>query len=147
MIERTRHLHRLSEAVRRSPVTALLGLLHSLLGATSREALLGHPKAGASWEGYVLEQVQQVLAPFEIYFWGTYSGAELDAFFLRKGKRYGLEVKFSEAPRITKSMQIALDDLRLDQLWVIYPGSHRYPVDERITVLPSEVFLKEQGAR
>ena len=123
------------------------GLLHSLLGATSRESLLGHPKVGASWEGYVLEQVQQVLAPFEMYFWGTYGGAELDAFFLRQGKRYGLEVRFSEAPQITKSMQIALDDLRLDQLWMIYPGSHRYLAGERITVLSPEVFLKEQGAR
>jgi predicted AAA+ superfamily ATPase len=112
------------------------GLLHHLLGLTDLHSLLGHPKVGASWEGYVLEQVHQIIQPGEIYFWATHGGAELDFFFMQDGRRFGIEVKYSEAPKVTKSMRIALDDLGLDQLWVIYPGEHSYPVDDRITVYP-----------
>ena len=112
------------------------GLLHHLLSLTDLHSLLGHPKVGASWEGYVLEQVQQVVRPAEIYFWATHGGAELDFFFMHDGRRFGIEVKYNEAPKVTKSMRIALDDLGLDYLWVIYPGEHSYPVDDRITVCP-----------
>ena len=112
------------------------GLLHSLLGLTDTHSLLAHPKVGASWEGYVLEQVIQNLHPGETYFWATHGGAELDFFFIRDGRRFGVEVKYSEAPKITKSMWIALEDLGLDHLWVIYPGEHSYPADDRITVWP-----------
>ncbi len=113
-----------------------LGLLHHLLGLTDMHSLRGHPKVGASWEGYVLEQMDQVVRPGEIYFWATHGGAELDFFFMRGGRRLGIEVKYSEAPKITKSMRIALEDLSLDHLWVIYPGKHSYPADDRITVWP-----------
>lgn len=112
------------------------GLLHNLLGLTDKHSLLGHPKVGASWEGYVLEQVEEILHPGEVYFWATHGGAELDFFFIRDGRRYGVEVKYSEAPKITRSMRIALEDLGLEHLWVIYPGRHSYPVDDRITVWP-----------
>ena len=112
------------------------GLLHSLLDIPDRHALLGHPKIGASWEGYVIEQLLQAVRPSQAYFWATHSGAEVDLVFLHQGKKYGVEVKFNEAPKITPSMRTALSDLELEHLWVIYPGEHTYPVDERISVWP-----------
>lgn len=112
------------------------GLLHALLGLPDELALLGHPKVGASWEGFALEQVVQVVRPAEAFFWSTHQGAELDLFFIQRGRRMGVEFKFSEAPRLTRSMRIATDDLRLDHLWVVYPGEHRFPLDEHTTAWP-----------
>jgi len=112
------------------------GLLHSLLNIPDNRVLFGHPKVGASWEGYVIEQTLSILRPNEAYFWATHSGAELDLLIFHKGKRFGVEVKFSEAPEITRSMHIALQDLKLAHLWVIYPGSHIYPASESITMWP-----------
>jgi predicted AAA+ superfamily ATPase len=112
------------------------GLLHSLLNIPDIHALLGHPKVGASWEGYVIEQVLQIIHPTEAYFWATHNGAEMDLLFFYNGKRYGIEVKFNEAPEITRSMQAALHDLRLSYLWVIYPGVNAYRAEEKISVLP-----------
>ncbi len=112
------------------------GILHSLLDIPNRHALLGHPKIGASWEGYVIEQVLQIVRPSQAYFWGTHSGAEIDLVFPHQGKKYGVEVKFNEAPKITASMRTARSDLGLEHLWVICPGPHAYPVDEGISVWP-----------
>jgi uncharacterized protein len=112
------------------------GLLHGLLNIQDANNLFGHPKVGASWEGYVIEQVLQIIHPSEAYFWATHNGAELDLLFFYKGKKYGIEVKFSEAPEITRSMQTALHDLDLSSLWIIYPGKEVYQVDKRISVLP-----------
>ena len=111
------------------------GLLHSLLSIPDAQVLFGHPKVGASWEGFAIEQLLSVLDLRESYFWATHGGAELDLMFFDKGKRYGVEVKFSEAPEITRSMHVALHDLELEHLWIIYPGEPSYPVHERITVL------------
>jgi len=111
------------------------GLLHSLLELPDRHSLLGHPKVGASWEGFVLEQVLQTIQTTQIYYWATHTRAELDLFFPYRGHRYGIEIKFNEAPGITPSMRIALDDLNLDHLWIIYPGNHDYPIHEKITVM------------
>jgi predicted AAA+ superfamily ATPase len=111
------------------------GLLHALLNIQDINNLFGHPKVGASWEGYVIEQVLQIVQPSEAYFWATHNGAELDLLFFHKGKKYGIEVKFSEAPEITRSMQTALHDLNLSHLWVIYPGKDVYQVDKQISVL------------
>ncbi len=113
------------------------GILHALLGIPGKEALLGHPKLGASWEGFVLEQVLRILRPFQAYYWGTHGGAELDLFLPLGGKRFGLEFKWADAPRITRSMKAALEDLHLEHLWVIYPGEQEYRLDPRITVLPA----------
>jgi predicted AAA+ superfamily ATPase len=110
------------------------GLLHSLLNITDRQVLFGHPKVGASWEGYAIEQILSILHPAEAYFWATHSAAELDLLFFANGKRYGIEIKFSEAPEVTHSMFTALQDLELEHLWVIYPGEQNYPIHERITV-------------
>jgi predicted AAA+ superfamily ATPase len=112
------------------------GILHALLSLSNMHSLWGHPRVGASWEGFALSQFVQIVGPAQLFFWSTYSGAEIDIFFLRNGRRYGAEFKFSEAPRITKSMRIALHDLDLKHLWIIYPGEHQYPVDDKISVWP-----------
>jgi len=112
------------------------GLLHGLLSIPDRHSLLGHPRSGASWEGFALEQVVRAVRPAEPYFWATHGGAELDLFFIAGGRRFGVEFKLSEAPKVTTSMRIALKDLNLDHLWVVYPGKNAYEVSERISVLP-----------
>ncbi len=112
------------------------GLLHSLLNIPDYHSLTGNPRLGASWEGFALEQVLQIIHPSEAYFWATHSGAELDLLFFREGKRYGVEFKYNEAPGITKSMHIAVQDLSLDYLWVVYPGKEEYPVTDKIIVRP-----------
>lgn len=112
------------------------GLLHSLLNINDRLTLLGHPHLGASWEGFALEQVLSLVRPEQAWFWATHAGAELDLLIFSGGKRYGVECKFNEAPKVSKSMHSALADLDLTHLWVVYPGPHSYPVHEKITVLP-----------
>lgn len=112
------------------------GLLHSLLDIPDTHALFGHPKVGASWEGFALEQVLQILQPNAAYFWRTHAGAEIDLVFQLKGNRYGVELKFTEAPTFTPSMRIAVAELSLDHLWIVYPGNETYPVLENITALP-----------
>ncbi len=113
------------------------GLLHSLQSLVSGEDLAGHPKLGASWEGFVIEQLVTSLDTRDTYFWATHNGAELDLMVMLRGKRYGFECKYADAPATTKSMRIALDDLGLEHLWVIYPGKERYVLDKRITVVPA----------
>lgn len=112
------------------------GLLHSLLQIASRHDLMAHPRLGASWEGFAIEQILCAVRPGEAYFWGTQGGAELDLLFFSGGKRFGIECKFNEAPKVTRSMQSALADLDLTRLWVVYPGSERYAAHERITMIP-----------
>lgn len=112
------------------------GILHSLLALPDQESLLGHPRLGASWEGFALEQVLRAIQPTEAYFWATYSGAELDLLFFHKGKRYGVECKFNEAPSITRSMRNAIDDLDLEHLWILYPGNNSWQANKKVTVLP-----------
>ncbi len=112
------------------------GLLHSLLSLTDFHSLSGHPRLGASWEGFVVEQLFEVIHPAVAYFWGTYSGGELDLFFIHGGRRYGVEVKYSEAPEVTRSMRSAIESLGLDHLWIVHSGQHVYPVDPKITVCP-----------
>jgi uncharacterized protein len=114
------------------------GLLHSLLEIPDRRGLLGHPRAGASFEGFVLEQVLQAVSPPSAFFWGTHGGGELDLLFVLDGRRHGVEIKLSEAPSATRSMWTAMEDLSLDHLWVVYPGRHSYQVRENVTVWPVE---------
>jgi hypothetical protein len=96
--------------------------------------LLAHPRVGASWEGFAIEQTLRAIGPADAYFWGTHSGAELDLLFFHHGRSYGVEARFNEAPEVTRSMRSAMEDLALDHLWVIHPGPHTYPVHEKITV-------------
>jgi predicted AAA+ superfamily ATPase len=108
------------------------GLLHALLGIPDFAALQGHPKLGASWEGFVIEQILSWAGERNACFWATHSRAELDLMVMAKGKRWGFEVKYQDAPAITKSMRIAMQDLKLERLWVVYPGQTGYPMDEKI---------------
>ncbi len=112
------------------------GLLHTLLGIHSELDLYTHPKIGASWEGYAIEETIKAMRPDGAYFWGTHNGAELDLLILKDGKRIGVECKRMDAPRLTPSMKIAVEDLRLDRLMVLYPGEKAYPLAERIEVMP-----------
>ena len=112
------------------------GLLHHLLGIDDMSALRSHPRYGASWEGFALEQTFLKFGERDAWFWSTQRGAELDLMLMRKGKRWGFEFKCTDAPTTAKSMHIALNDLALAHLWVVYPGSTRYPLGERITALP-----------
>ncbi|MFZ4478328.1 MAG: ATP-binding protein [Rhodoferax sp.] len=104
------------------------GLLHYLWGIADSDALWQHPKSGASWEGFALEQVLHVAQPDEAYFWATHAGAELDLLMFKKGLRVGVEFKRVDAPKMTPSMHIALQDLKLDALYVVYPGEGRYTI-------------------
>jgi predicted AAA+ superfamily ATPase len=112
------------------------GLLHALLGIDTAQELLVHPKSGASWEGYAVEETLKAVQPEEAYFWATHQGAELDLLLFRRGGRFGVEIKRADAPLLTPSMRIALRDLKLEHLTVLYPGSRRYALAERITVVP-----------
>jgi len=113
------------------------GILHALLGVKTEAELLSHPKCGASWEGYVLGEALRAVEPDEAYFWATHQGAELDLLAFRDGRRIGFEAKRADAPALTPSMRIALADLGLDRLFVLYPGEKRYDLADRVTVLPA----------
>ncbi|MBW7865131.1 MAG: ATP-binding protein [Candidatus Hydrogenedens sp.] len=124
------------------------GLLHTLLGVGSRRDLEHHPKVGASWEGYAVEEVIKALQPDDIYFWATHNGAELDLLLFKNGRRIGVECKRADAPSLTPSMRAALADLKLDELLVVYPGVKRYPLADKTAVVPLSEFtapLKRAG--
>jgi hypothetical protein len=122
------------------------GLLHELLGIRTRKDLVSHPKCGASWEGFAVEQVLSLCEPDDAYFWATHQGAELDLLLLRNGKRYGVEVKRQDAPSVTPSMRIAMKDLALDHLTVLYPGDQAYPIGKRMSVLPLSALASNPKA-
>ena len=112
------------------------GILHSLLQIGTFAELEAHPKLGASWEGFAIEQIIDLLETRDAYFWATHGGAELDLLVRLRGKRYGFELKYQDAPGRTRSMKAALEDLELDELWVVYPGSKEYALQDRIRVIP-----------
>ncbi len=112
------------------------GLLHQLLGIDSEKALLGHPKVGASWEGFVIEQVLAGQAHDEAYFWATHQGAEIDLILRRGDRLLGIECKRADAPRMTKSLRNATADLGLERIAVLYPGTRRYSLSESVEVVP-----------
>lgn len=112
------------------------GLLHHFLGIQDRHGLMGHPKLGASWEGLVLEELLRVASERDVFFYSTHSGAEVD-FVVRSGvDLVGFEAKRSEAPSLTRSMQVVLKDLSLKHLFVVYPGPERFPLHEKVTAIP-----------
>lgn len=112
------------------------GLLHALMGVRELPQLLVHPLSGASWEGFALEQVLRIAQPDQAYFWATHQGAELDLLMFKDQRRIGVEFKRSDAPRLTPSMRIALQELRLDALYVVYPGDTRYRLAPQVEVVP-----------
>ena len=120
------------------------GLLHTLLGVTSQHDLEHHPKVGASWEGYAVEEVLKAFQPDEAYYWATHNGAEIDLILFKDGRRVGVECKRADAPALTPSMRIALADLKLDQLSVVYPGEKKYSLARNAEVVPLAKFVKAQ---
>lgn len=123
------------------------GLLHALLGLGSARELELHPKVGASWEGYAVEEILKALRPEEAYYWATHNGAEIDLVLFKKGRRLGFECKRADAPVLTPSMRIALADLKLDQLTVVYPGERRYALAKRVEVVPLAQLVTGLKAR
>jgi uncharacterized protein len=112
------------------------GFLHALLGIETKAQLHTHPASGASWEGFALEQVLRIAKPDQAYFWATHQGAELDLLMLKGSQRIGVEFKRTDAPRLTPSMRIAQNDLKLDALYVVHPGEHRYRLAAGVEVVP-----------
>ena len=114
------------------------GILHSVLQIQDLEQLYTHNKLGASWEGFALECVVRLLdrGEMEVYSWATHTGAELDLFFQHAGANWGVEFKFQDAPKLSRSMRICTQDLALRHLWIVTPGLEGYRLDERTTVLP-----------
>lgn len=125
------------------------GLLHLLLGLRSAAALDVHPAVGASWEGFALEEVIRALRlrPGECHFWSTHADAELDLLTFQGTRRVGYKFKRSDAPKVTKSMRVAVSDLRLDHLYVVMPGKERYPLDGRITAIGLQALIDLTAAR
>jgi hypothetical protein len=123
------------------------GLLHSLLGITNERDLEHHPKVGASWEGYAIEEALKALQPDDAYFWASHQGAEMDLVVFKGGRRIGIECKRVDAPTITPSMRIAMADLKLDEVRVVYPGTRRYPLAEGIEAVPLVDLVKPTGRK
>lgn len=120
------------------------GLLHALAGIRSEADLVRSPRLGASWEGFALEQVLRLSQPDQAYFWATHAGAELDLLMFKYGKRIGVEFKYMDAPSLTPSMRIAMEDLELEALYVVYPGNRRYRLSDRIEAVPLAEFVAPQ---
>jgi len=121
------------------------GLLHAILNIRSMSDLLSHPKLGASWEGFVIEQIRYRLSadPEECFFWATHSGAELDLFVVRGKKRLGFEIKRTSSPRVTQSMMNALNDLSLTSLTVVYPGDKSFSLAKNIRAIPIQRLTQD----
>jgi hypothetical protein len=114
------------------------GILHTLLQLRTLPHLQGHPKIGASWEGFAIEHVINAFETRDAYFWATHAGAELDLLVMTAGRRYGFEFKYADAPGRTRSMHSAIKDLQIEHLWVVYPGAQEYTLHEKISVIPME---------
>ncbi|MFI0348421.1 MAG: ATP-binding protein [Chthoniobacterales bacterium] len=118
------------------------GLLHSLLDLGTVSMLNGHPKCGASWEGFCIEQILSLVGDRNAYFWSTHAAAELDLLVIKNGKKYGFEIKYTETPRVTKSMHMAMESLKLEHLTVVYPGNAIFPLGKKIKAMPLTDVLK-----
>ena len=114
------------------------GLFHALLSIETPEQLHASPRLVASWEGFALEAVCRTLdkEDGDLCFWHTHAGAELDLFWQAGGKSWGVEFKYEDAPRLTRSMKAAFEDLSLERLWIVYPGNKAYRLAEKIEVMP-----------
>jgi len=118
------------------------GILHALLGIDTMDALLSHPVAGASWEGFAIDAVLARFPRAQAFFYATHGGAELDLLLVYHGRRYGFEMKLNEAPTLTRSMTVSLEDLGLEGLFIIYPGTRQYPLSERIRAVPLQALYE-----
>lgn len=123
------------------------GILHALLGITSLNDLAGHPIVGASWEGWVLEQIAQLIgSQWQLSFYRTASGAEIDIIAERGKKKIGFEIKFSSAPAPTKGFWLAMNDLKLEQAYIIAPVESGYPLAPNVEVVPARELAKVLSA-
>ncbi len=123
------------------------GIFHTLMGISDKKSLLHHPKLGASWEGFALEEVirSHQAAMQECFFWGIHDQAELDLLLVKGGKRLGFEFKYTDAPSLTKSMQVAVDTLQLNSLDVVYPGKKDYQIKDKIWARALSSHLERGG--
>ena len=119
------------------------GMLHYLLIVETRRKLLSHIKAGASWEGFVIEQILSISNTRQAYFWATHGGAELDLLISPHRNPTGFEIKFTENVRTTKSMRVAIEDLGLCHLYIVHPGPRSFDIDEDISALSIHDLLSE----
>jgi predicted AAA+ superfamily ATPase len=117
------------------------GLLHALIGINAEEELPRHPVCGASWEGFVIEEIIRSVEPYDVYYWATHQGAEIDLIFNKGGRMYGVEIKRQDAPTMTRSIETALECLKLERIAVIYPGKRRYAVHKKVDVVPFDEIL------
>lgn len=111
------------------------GLLHALLSLPNAE-IQTSPKLGASWEGFVIEQIISKLKTRDYFYWRTHAGLELDLMILKNGKRLGFEIKYSDTPKVTRSMRQIVDDLKLDCFYLVYQGKHNLELEDKIRLLP-----------
>jgi len=116
------------------------GILHALL-TLEKDNIISHVKVGASWEGFVVEQILQKIDTRDSYFWRTHTGAELDLMILKNGKKLGFEVKYSDVPKVTKSMINVIQDLGLNKLFLIYRGKRKIELQENIFALPADEII------
>ncbi len=123
------------------------GLLHQLLGIATLKDLFSHPKLGASWEGFVIEQVLMAHSYDEAYFWATHQGAEIDLILRQGDKLFGIECKRTDMPRLTPSIRIALEDLGLERIAIIYPGTKHFPISEQVDAVPFHLAAKHDSLR
>ena len=112
------------------------GLFHALHAIATPVELESHPKLGASWEGFAMEQAIRLMGVTHPYFWRTHTGAELDLVWQARGGLWGMEFKYQDAPGMTRSVRAVLRDLPLRHLWIVYPGPERYRLDKAVSVLP-----------
>jgi len=119
------------------------GIFHALLGIKNYAELLVHQKLGASWESFALEQLIKAhnAQADDCYFWASHQGAELDLLITKDNRRLGFEIKFNSSPKLTKSMQVVVEDLLLDKLIVIYPGNIDYQLTKKIFVIGFENYF------
>ncbi|MBU3740771.1 MAG: ATP-binding protein [Candidatus Kapabacteria bacterium] len=118
------------------------GLLHAALNIASESDLLVHPKRGASWEGFVIEELIAAHRPDAAYYWATHQGAELDLLLHKGGRRIGFEVKLTSSPSVTQSMRIAMHDLRLDAMYVVYAGTNSFTLEPKVTACSLQDALR-----
>jgi predicted AAA+ superfamily ATPase len=111
------------------------GLLHALLSLQGHE-IQTNPKLGASWEGFAIEQIISRLKTRDYYYWRTHAGLELDLLVMKNGKRLGFEIKYSETPKVTRSMHQIIEDLKLDLFFIVYQGKHKLILEDKIQLLP-----------
>ena len=121
------------------------GIFHALTGIRSHTDLLHHPKLGASWRGFAMEEILRAYQPDEASFYAVHSGCELDLLLSLRGRKVGFEFKRVDAPKMTRSLQTVLADLDLDALWVVYPGTRKYALHDRVTVLPLADCIESAG--